>query len=109
MLDRFITSLVAISLACLVWLYARSRDHEMLDNVPIPVLISLAPGQSENHELEITGPNQVPVSFTGPPSRIRELRSMLQRGELRIELSLTIPEDRLEESRYLDTIRIEAS
>src|SRR5437868_10296545 len=101
MLDRFLSALVAVSLAFLVWLYVRSRDQEMLDNVPVPVQISLAPGQSEHYELEITGPSQVPVSFTGPPSRMRELRSLLQRGELRIETMLTVPEERLEESRYL--------
>jgi len=109
MLDRFITSLVALSLACLVWLYVRSRDQEMLDNVPIPVQISLAPGQSDHYELEVTGPCQVPVSFAGPPSRMRELRNLLQRGELHIEMTLSVPEERLEESRYLDTVRIQES
>jgi hypothetical protein len=109
MLDRLITSLVALSLACLVWLYVRSRDQEMLDNVLIPVQIRLASGQSDNHELEITGPSQVPVSFTGPPSRMRELRNLIQRAELTIEIEFPIPDDRLEEARYLDTIRVEAS
>ena len=40
MLDRILSSLVALSLALMVWLYLRSRDHEMLDDVPIPVQIS---------------------------------------------------------------------
>jgi hypothetical protein len=109
MLDRLTNSLVALSLAFLVWLYVRSRDQEMLDNVSVPVQITLPPGQSEHYELEINGPSQVPISFTGPPSRMRELRSLLQRGELRIDMVLPIPEERLEESRYLDTVRIEAS
>jgi hypothetical protein len=109
MLDRLITSLVALSLACLVWLYVRNRDQELLDNVPIPVQISVAPGQSEHYEVESTGPSQIPVSFAGPPSRMRELRTLLQRGELRIDTTLTVPDDRLEESRYLDTVRLEAS
>jgi hypothetical protein len=30
MLDRIISTLVALSLAMLVWLYARSRDQELL-------------------------------------------------------------------------------
>jgi hypothetical protein len=34
---------------------------------------------------------------------------MLQRGELRVEKELTVPEDRQGESRYLDTARIDAS
>ena len=65
MFDRLISSLVALSLAFLVWLYVRSRDQEMLDNVPIPVQIALAPGLDDYYELEVLGPSQVPVSFTG--------------------------------------------
>jgi hypothetical protein len=107
MVDRLISTLVAVSLAVLVWLYARSRDQEMLDNVPIPVQIELAPGQAELYDLEVTGPCQVIASFSGPPSRMRELRDCLHRGELRVEVSLAVPEDRQNESRYLDTVRID--
>jgi hypothetical protein len=109
MLDRLISAFVALSLACLVWLYVRSRDQEVLDSVPVPVQVALVPGLSDRYELEATGPNQVPVSFAGPPSRMRELRSLLQRGELQVEMQVTVPDDRLEEGRYLDTVRIEAS
>lgn len=108
MLDRFLSCLVALSLAVLIWLYARSRDQEMLDNVPIPVSIALAPHQAEQYLLEVSGPSQIPVSFSGPPGRIRELRSMLQRGELHVGITLTVPEDLQNESRYLDTVRIDA-
>jgi len=108
MLDRLLSILVALTLAFLIWLYARSRDPEMLDNVPIPVHITLAAGQTEHYSLEVTGPSQVPVSFSGPPARIRQLRSMLQRGELQVHVTLTVPEDRLNESRYLDTVYIDA-
>jgi hypothetical protein len=109
MIDRLTTFLVALSLAFLVWLYARSRDQEMLDNVPIPVQLGLVAGQADHYDLEVTGSSQVIASFTGPPSRIRELRGMLQRGELRVETTLTVPEDRKNEARYLDTVRIDAS
>lgn len=109
MVDRLISSLVALSMAFLVWLYARSRDQEMLDNVPIPVEIVLAPGQAEGYDLEVTGPSQVLASFTGPPSRIRELRGWLQRGEMRVRVNLTVPDDRQSDSFYLDTVRVEAS
>jgi hypothetical protein len=108
MLDRLLSFLVALSLALLAWLYMRSRDQEMLDNITIPVDISLAPGQADHYDLETTGPSQVPVSFAGPPSRIRELRSLLQRGELRVNFVLAVPGDRLEESRFSDTVRIDA-
>ena len=107
MIDRILSSLVALSLAFLVWLYARSRDQEMLDNVPVPVQISLAPGQASQYDLEVTGPAHVPVSFTGPPSRVRELRLMLQHGELHVDYTLAVPEDRQNEARYADTVRID--
>lgn len=109
MLDRLLSATVAVCLALLVWLYLRSRDQDMLDNVPIPVNLMLAPGQAGNYDLEITSSSQVPVSFTGPPSRIRELRNLLQRGALHVDVTLTVPEDRLKESRYLDTVRVEPS
>ncbi len=109
MIDRLISVLVALCLAFLVWLYARSRDQESLDNVPLPVLITLAPGQAEHYDLEITGPSQIQASFTGPPSRIRELRQLLRRGEIQVEVTFTVPDDRQEESHYLDTVRIAAS
>ncbi len=109
MLDRILSILVALSLALLVWLYARSRDQEILDNVPIPVQVSLPSSQAEHSSLEINGSSQIVVSFSGPPARIRELRGMVQRGELNIDYTVTIPEERLHESRYSDTIHIVAS
>ncbi len=102
-------SLIALSLAFLAWLYIHTRDHESLDNVPVPVQITLAPENAEQYDLEIAGSPQVVVSFFGPPSRIRELRGMLQRGEVRVVVPLSIPEDRLNESRYRDTIHIHGS
>jgi hypothetical protein len=109
MLDRLISLIVALSLACLVWLYVRSRDQETLDNVPVPVEISLTPGQAENYELEVTGPSQVTASFTGPPASIRDLRAIMQRGELHVDTIFAIPPERQEESRFLDTVRIDAA
>jgi hypothetical protein len=106
MIDRVLSLVVAVSLAFLVWLYAASRDQEILDNVPVPVHITLAPGQAEHYDLEITGPSQVTVSFTGPPSRIRELRGLLQRGQIQVEMPLTVPEEREQESRFLDTVLV---
>ena len=70
MVDRLISLLVALCLAFLVWLYARSRDQEILDNIPIPVHINLTPSQADRYDLEVTGSSQVPFIFTGPPSRM---------------------------------------
>jgi hypothetical protein len=107
MADRLISSVLALSLAFLVWLYARGREQEALDNVPVPVQLTLAPGQDDHYDLEITGPSQVTASFAGPPSRIRELRGMLQRGEVKVGLIVSVPDDRAEESRFCDTVRVE--
>jgi hypothetical protein len=109
MLDRFFSVVAALGMASLVWLYARSREQEMLDNVPVPVQIELAPGQADHYSLELAGPAQVPVSFAGPPSRLRELRGMLQRGELRVDVPLAVPEAHQNEPRYHDTVRIDAA
>ncbi|MGH9677958.1 MAG: hypothetical protein ACRD36_12710, partial [Candidatus Acidiferrum sp.] len=109
MLDRIISSLVALSLALLVWLYARSRDQEILDNVAIPVQITLAANQADAFSMEVGGASQVLVSFTGPPTRIRELRGILQRSELHVDVTVSVPEERLNESRFSDTVVIEST
>lgn len=109
MLDRLVSLFVALSLALLVWLYARSRDQEVLDNVPVPVQVTLTPEQAEHYSLELTGTNHVMVSFTGPPLRIREVQSMLQHNELQIPLTFTVPAEHLNESRYNDSILVEGS
>src|SRR2546423_8970273 len=109
MIDRILSPLVALSLALLVWLYARSRDQEILDNTPIPVRITLPPGLDEQYHLELSGPAQVLASFSGPPLRVRELRGLLQRNELSVDVTLTIPEERIDESRYSDTVVVESS
>jgi hypothetical protein len=109
MVDRFFSMAVALGMAAMIWLYARSRDEEVLDNMPVPVQITLAAGQAEHYTLEVNGPSQVPVSFSGPAPRIRELRGLLQRGELHIDATLAVPEERQNEARYRDTVRVDAA
>jgi hypothetical protein len=101
--------LVALSLAFLVWLYFRTRDRDSLDHVPVPVQITLAPPFADLYEIDVTGTPQVVVSFVGPPSGIRELHRMLRRGEVRVTIPLTVPLDRLQESRYRETVRVQAA
>jgi hypothetical protein len=109
MIDRILSLLVALSLALLVWLYARSRDQEILDNVTLPVQVSLAEVEADHYSLEVNGSGQAVVSFSGPSDRIRELRGEIQRNELHIEAVVTVPEDHRNESRYSDTVHIDAS
>ena len=107
MIDRLMSLVVAVSLALLVWLYARSREQEVLDNVTIAVQVSVSPRQADLYHLDLAGPAQVVVSFGGPPARIRELQGMLQRKELHVTKVITVPTERLNESRYSDAIVIE--
>lgn len=107
MTDRLLTPLIAVGLAFLVWMYTRSRDLEIIDNVEIPLEVAVAPAQAELFDLEVQGPTLVPVSFTGLPSRMRELRQMLQRGELRLQQTITVPEEHLADSRFTEAIRID--
>jgi hypothetical protein len=100
-------SAVALSLAFLVWLYARSRHQETLDDVLLPVHVSVTPSDNGRHEAEINGPSRVLVSFSGPLSCIRELHNQLQRGEVQVNLTINVPEDKQNESSYRDTVRIE--
>ncbi|MHB1425791.1 MAG: YbbR-like domain-containing protein, partial [Gemmataceae bacterium] len=109
MIDRMLSLVVALSLAFLVWLYARSRDQEMLDNVPVPVQVTLAPDQAEHYQVETAGPPHVMVSFTGSPPRIRELQGMLQHNELQIPLTFSVPAEHLHEARYNESLLVESS
>jgi hypothetical protein len=109
MLDRLFSLLIAVTLALLVWLYARSRDQEILDNVPVPVTLTLATAQADQFALEVTGPPQVLVSFTGSPQRIREMRGVLQRNEIQVALTASVPQERETEPRLADTVVVTAS
>jgi hypothetical protein len=109
MFDRAVSVVVSIALAFLVWLYARSRDQEVMDNVPIPVHVGLPQRDAGQYLLEVNGPGHVTASFTGPPSRMHELREMIQRGELAVDLTASVPPDWHGEGRVLDTIRVATS
>ncbi len=109
MIDRMVSLAVALSLALLVWLYARSRDQEVLDSASVPVQVTLSAEQAEHYSLELSGPHHVLVSFTGPPLRMREVQSMIQHGELQVTLPFTVPAEHLSDSRYTDSIRVESA
>ena len=100
-------ALVALSLAFLVWLYGRSRHQMSIDDVFVPVHITLAAQDQNLHDLDVTGTSRVLASFTGPPTCIRELRSQLQRGLLQVHCTVTVPEGKQNETSYRDVIRVE--
>jgi len=108
MLDRMTSAGIALALAFLIWLHTRNREQEMFDNVPIPVTVTLASHEVGRYELELNGPSQILASFNGPASRIREIRGMVQRGELGVSASFAVPAERATEARYLDTVLVRA-
>jgi hypothetical protein len=69
----------------------------------------VAPGQAGHYSLEVSGPNHVLASFSGPPARIRELQGMLQHNELQVALTVTVPDEHLHEARFSDTLYVESS
>jgi hypothetical protein len=109
MLDRLLSLFVALSLALLVWLYARSRDQEVLDHVPVPVVVTLPTPQNGQYSVEIVGAAEVLATFTGSPSRLREVRGLLQREELRVELNYAVPPERVADLRVDETLSVDVA
>ena len=99
--------LVAVCLAFLIWLYAHCRAQDTLDNVLIPISLQMSPGQRDQYELDIQGPRQVTVSFAGSSSRIRELRRLLQRGQVKAVIPCAVPEFHLKDGRFSEKIVVE--
>ncbi len=97
---------IALCLAFLVWLYTYSRTREVIDQAPLPVQVQLTPAQRENYSLEIQGTPKVDVSFSGPSSRLRELRRKLQRGQIQIPVVYTVPKEKFSEATYLANLRV---
>jgi hypothetical protein len=107
--QTFLEMLVALSLAFLVWLYTHSRAQDSIDRVQVPVQIQLAPQHRDLFLLETGTAPKVTVSFSGPTSRIRELRRKLQRGLVQASVTMNLAEDRLVETTFSDSLHIEPS
>jgi hypothetical protein len=101
--------LVALSLAFVVWLYAHSRAQDAIDRVQVPVQIQLAAQHRDQFLLETGTAPSVTVTFSGPSSRIRELRRKLQRGLVQAAVTLNLPEERLGETTFTEIVHIEPS
>lgn len=98
--------MVSVCLACLVWLYTHNRSRNSIDRVAVPVQVQLAAHQRDQFVLEISESRNVLVSFSGPHSRIREVRRKLQRGQLKAMLSLTVAEAQKNEAMFTQTLRV---
>jgi hypothetical protein len=103
----FMEILVAVSLALLAWIYTRSREESSLDHIEVPVKLTLAPGIAGKYELQINGTSRIPMSFTGPPAHMRELRRQIQRGQLQVNLQVSVSEENISENTYHDVARVE--
>jgi hypothetical protein len=101
--------LVSVCLALLVWLYTHSRARSFIDHVAIPVQIQLAANQRELYALELQRQPRISVSFSGPSSRLRELRRKLQRGGVIVPTTIQVPEEKLDEASIAHTVRVHST
>lgn len=108
MFDRIATPIIAVGLAFLVWLYIRTRDQETLEK-NVPVVFRLASNQKEMFEFTGEGKTELPVTFTGPPSRLREVQALLSRGQISMVRTVTVPEASLSADKYTFIDRFETN
>lgn len=99
--------MVSICLACLVWLYIHNRARNSIDRVAVPVAVQLAANQRGQYMLEAPESRSVLVSFTGANALIRDLRRKLQRGMVRANVTLTVPEDKTSEAMFTETLHLD--
>jgi hypothetical protein len=99
--------LVSVCLACLVWVYIHNRARNSIDHAAIPVQVQLAANQRDQFVLEIPESRTVMVSFTGPHARIRDIRRKLQRGLIKANLTLTVPEEKKTEAMFNETLHVD--
>jgi hypothetical protein len=99
--------LVAVCLACLVWLYIHNRARNTIDRVAVPLQVQLANHQRDHFILEMQESRSVMVSFSGPHARIREVRRQLQRGLLKASMTLTIAEEKRAEAMFNEMLHID--
>lgn len=112
MFDRyFITPIIALGLAFLVWVYLRSRDQEV-QSYPIPIEVSLDPQQADRYSFDSKPENQtVRVKFYGLPSRLREVKEQVESKALVIRQMVRVPVvvDQRQDNEYQDTIQFDSS
>jgi hypothetical protein len=112
MFDRyFITPIIALGLAFLVWVYLRSRDQEV-QSYPIPIEISLDPQQLDRYSFDGKPENQtVRVKFYGLPSRLRELKDQVESRSIVLRHMVKVPVvvDQRQDNDYQEVIQFDGS
>src|SRR5262249_21696851 len=101
--------LIAWCLAFIVWMYMHSRAHQTLEHTQIPVTIQLAHSQRDQFMLELPTMPKATVSFSGPSSRMRDLKKKLYRGQIQAVVPYTVQDDKQKESTFFDTANIEGA
>ncbi len=109
MLDRVYSILVALALGLLVWVYARSRERETLDNQPVSVELRLSASQADQFQMDSPAQSQIRVTFAGSPNAVRELRWQLSQGDVAVRLEYSVPEDQRERATVEDSVRVDAA
>ena len=107
--DRFSSLSVAFALALMAWLYGSNRDQEIIDNVNIPVVVTLNSLQQDSFVLDVVSNMKVRVSFSGSPIKIRELRRALEHDEFISKIEYSVTEDRVSEQKFGDNVVISES
>ena len=112
MFDRYIiTPIIALGLAFLVWVYLRSRDQEV-QSYPIPVEVLIDPQQTDRYSFDSKPENQtVRVKFFGLPSRLREVKDLVEGHNLIIRKVVRVPTevDLRQDNEYQDVIQFDTS
>jgi len=112
MFDRYIiTPIIALGLAFLVWVYLRSRDQEV-QSYPIPIEVSIDPQQADRYSFDSKPENQaVRVKFFGLPSRLREVKDLVEGRNLILRKVVRVPTevDVRQDNEYQDVVQFESS
>jgi hypothetical protein len=100
---------IACCLAFIVWLYMHSRAQQTLEHTQIPVVVHLAPSQRDHFTLELPNVPKATMSFSGPSSRMRELKKKLYRGQVQALVQYMVPEEKQKESTFSDLANLEGA
>lgn len=109
--DRyFVTPVIALGLAFLIWVYLRSRDQEV-QVYSIPVEISIDGLQMDRYDFESRPDVKLRVKFYGLPKGLRAVKDMVDLDELVLRKVARVPVevDQRSDNEYQDVLQLDAS